>query len=106
MIVKIWGTKVLLDGLGVVLDRIHEKRPRLVDEVRQTPRARAQELEHAHQPRALLRRGHSGPHTGLAQQRLHVRRELVQGQPRDVLTVHPIEFFAVEHGISAADAFE
>ena len=37
---------------------------------------------------------------------MHPRGKLVRRQPRDMLRVHPVEFFAIEHGVADADPFE
>src|ERR1700676_4992434 len=97
---------MFLDSRRIELNRIREEEPPVRREIIQTTGARFQQLEHRKEPCMSLVDIALVPEAGRFKDRLEPDGKLVGCQPGDVLLTEPLQFFRIEHRITAADSFQ
>src|SRR4051812_49760001 len=89
--------QVLVDGSRVVLDSIEKEHRTLIGKIDEASSAWTQQLEDGEEPRMSVAEIFLAPRPCRFQPRFHAQREIVRGEPHDVLLVEPVELFSVEH---------
>ena len=83
-----------------------KKNRALLHEITEPLRARPQQLEHGGEPGVSIAEIVVAPQPGRFEPGPHPRRELVGGEPQDVLLVEPVQLLGIEHRVAAADPLE
>src|SRR6185436_19725180 len=97
---------MLVDRGCVVLQRIAEEEASLRREIVEPLRARLQQFEYRVEPRVPIAEVLVAPDTGLLERRFEPARELVRGDPHEMLLIEPVELLGIEDRVSPADPFE